>query len=95
MLIEKPIEKNQIVTIKLITGDELIAKTIDDDQNTFTFAKPLSVIMSDKGLAMLPYMLSVAADDQIVVNKTHIICVAKPVPEVEKHYIQITTGISL
>ena len=51
--------------------------------------------MSDKGLAMLPYMISVAADEPLNLRKTHAMCVAKPVSEVEKHYIQITTGITL
>ena len=95
MLIEKPVAKNKIVSIKLITGDELVAKIIDETTTDITIAKPLSVIMSDKGLAMLPYMMSVSADEQIVIKKTHIICIATPVSEVEKHYIQITTGISL
>lgn len=95
MLIDKPIEKNKITTMKLATGEELIAKILEDTEHTMTLAKPLSIIMSDKGLAMIPYMLSVSADDTVVLQKRHCICTAKPVSEVEKHYLQVTTGISL
>ena len=95
MLIEKPIEKNKIVSIKLITGDELVAKIIDETATDITVAKPLSVIMSDKGLAMLPYMLSVSADNDLKISKSHYICISSPVKEVESHYLQITTGITL
>ena len=40
MLIEKPIEQNKIVSIKLITGDELVAKIIDETATEITVAKP-------------------------------------------------------
>ena len=95
MLIEKSYEKNQIVSIKLVSGDEIIAKVVEDNEQEYKLNKPLAVIMSDKGLAMLPYMISVAADEPLNLRKTHAMCVAKPVSEVEKHYIQITTGIAL
>ncbi len=95
MLIEKPIEKNKIVSIKLITGDELVAKVIDETATEIILAKPLSVMMSDKGLAMLPYMLSVSADNDLKISKSHYICISSPVKEVESHYLQITTGITL
>ena len=51
--------------------------------------------MSDKGLAMLPYMLSVSADSDLKISRSHYICVASPVKEVENHYLQVTTGITL
>ena len=52
-------------------------------------------MMSDKGLAMLPFMISVSADEKVILQKQHCVCTSKPVNEVEKHYIQITTGITL
>tara|TARA_B100000424_G_C22768242_1_gene413816 strand:+ start:158 stop:445 length:288 start_codon:yes stop_codon:yes gene_type:complete len=95
LLIENSKTKNTIVSLKLVTGDEVVGKIVDDSETHLTISKPLTVMMSDKGLAMLPFMISVSADEKVILQKQHCVCTSKPVNEVEKHYIQITTGITL
>ena len=51
--------------------------------------------MSEKGLAMLPFMLTVNVEADLVVNKNQIMITAKSIKEVADHYLQSTTGITL
>jgi len=55
MLLSKPIAEGDIVSIKLINGDELIARLSRDDQTGITINRPLALTMQGGGLGkMLP-----------------------------------------
>jgi hypothetical protein len=52
-------------------------------------------MMSEKGLAMIPFMLTVDPEKDLTVSKNQIVITAKSHKEVADHYLQSTTGISL
>jgi len=95
MLIEAPYKQGDIVIIKLGSGEELIAKFVEDSKDNIKIDKPMVAIMSEKGMALMPFLMTCNLENSIELNKSKILCVVKPVKEIHDHYIQTTTGITL
>jgi hypothetical protein len=99
MLLKKSsYDKDEIITIKLPSGEELVAKVIEDNSNAITVSKPLSVIQSMQGGVALQQSLftgNMSDYPEVTINKDHIVMSMPSVPEITKHYIATTTGIEL
>ena len=94
MLIQKPIAEGDVVSIKLINGDELIARLSKDDQNGITINRPLALTMQGGGLGMVPWVLLGDKDD-IVLNRNHVFAMVPSKKDAADQYMQGTTGIAL
>ena len=94
MLLSKPIADGDIVSIKLINGDELIARLSKDDQTGITINRPLALTMQGGGLGMVPWVLLGDKDD-IVLNRNHVFAMVPSKKDAADQYVQGTTGIAL
>jgi hypothetical protein len=94
MLLSKPIAAGDIVSIKLINGDELIARLSKDDHNGITINRPLALTMQGGGLGMVPWVLLGDKDD-IVLNRNHVFAMVPSKKDAADQYVQGTTGIAL
>jgi len=95
MLIEAPYTTGDVISVRLSSGEEIVGKLLADDTNTMKLKQPLAAMMSEKGLAMIPFMLTVDPEKDLTVSKNQIVITAKSNKEVADHYLQSTTGLSL
>lgn len=102
MLIEKSVEVNDIVTFKLVTAEEIVAKITAMDTNTVTISKPLIVNVSidertgRPGLQMLPFfLLGANPDSKVPLQRIHIMAMVSANEDIKKNYIQMTSGIAV
>ena len=93
MLEKQGYKKDQTVTLKLVNGDELVAKIVEDNPTAFTVSKPCTVIPSAKGLGLVQSLFTSDLNKSISIDKTHVMLHAPTVKDVEDHYIETTTGI--
>jgi len=94
MLIEKQgFKENDVVSLRLSSGEELIGKFVSEDDKSIKLEKVLMLAMSQKGIGMAPYMITVNPDSKINLNKNQIIVVAESDKEIASQYILQTTGI--
>jgi len=93
MLIEKPYEVNDVVSIKLSSGEELVGKLVEEGPEVVTIAKPLMLSMTQKGMGLAPYMFTVNPETTIKFNDKNIITIVKTMETMAKQYIQSTTGL--
>ena len=90
------LEKNDIYTLKLITGEEIVAKVKEDDgSDTLIVTSPISTVVSQQGLQMVPTLFSANQDKSVTINKSSIAMVASPRDDVCASYVEATTGISM
>lgn len=92
MLIETPYKVNDIVTLKILGGDEVVGRLIAIDGNV-TINKPHAVMMGQQGFGLAPYVLTAGPDFKIDVKDQHIVCIVKTYDPVAKEYIKQTSGI--
>jgi hypothetical protein len=94
MLFEKPIAEGDVVSIKLINGDEIIARFDKDDQHGITITKPLAVTLGSQGLGMIPWVF-LGSKDSMTLKREHIFVIVPSKKEAADQYVQGTTGIAL
>jgi hypothetical protein len=94
MLISKGITTGETVTIKLISGEEIIARLEEDNTHTIKIHKPLSVSIGPQGLGMMPFMFLGDSTD-LEIKKEHVIAMAVSKKDAADQYIQGTTGIKI
>jgi len=94
MLIEKPMSEGDVVSIKLINGDELIARLEKDNLEGYTINRPLALTMSGGGLGMIPWVF-LGAKETMTLKREHVFIVMPAKKEAADQYMQGTTGIAL
>jgi len=95
MLITKGVTPGEIITFKLSSGEELIAKLIEENMTHYKVSRPLVIAMSPQGPALMPYLFTVHPDKEILLNKNTVTVVAESEKAFSDQYIQGTTGIKL
>lgn len=94
MLIQTPIKLNDIVTIKMVGGDEVVGKLLDERMmEQIELGKPRVVMMSQQGFGLAPYILTADPDGSVYLDRRHVVSVVKTFEPVAKEYIKQTTGI--
>lgn len=88
---------NDVVTLKLVTGEEIIGKLIEDKSDALKLTRPLVFTVNPQnGQAMLiPWLMSVDPKDTtpIDVYKNNVVMVTKTVKQISDNYLQATSGI--
>ena len=95
MLLElNTIKPNDIVAIKVISGDEILAKVIEITDKGVKISKPLSlVIMSQGSVGMIPFMVGIDDESKLFIGNEKIILMGKARPDAASQYIENTTGL--
>lgn len=94
MLISKGFTTGDVVTIKLINGDEIIARFESEDSDMITLNRPLALTMSKDGLGMIPWVF-LGEDSRVTLEKKNTFFIVASKKEASKQYLEGTTGISL
>lgn len=95
MLIDKGTSPGDIVTLKLSSGDEIIAKLIEDTDKYIKVSRPLALAAGRQGVGMMQYLFTVDPDREIKISRNNVIIFEPTDEEVVKQYIQTTTNITL
>ena len=102
MLIEKNTELNDIVVIKLVTQEELIAKVVAMDQDKIVIQKPMSLTvgMDERtgrpGIQMLPFfLLGADADARISIKNIHIVAQVQANKDIKSNYMSATSSLAI
>lgn len=100
-LFDKPLAANDIVSIKLANGDELLAKIVSVSEKTVSVTKPLMMMLGqdargNPGIQLIPFwMLGADKDGKFPINKDHIVCMVKANTDASGSYVQQTTGLTI
>lgn len=93
MLISKKYSANDVVCFKLVTGDEIVARIVEEVSNGFVVSRPCTVIPSQQGLGLMQSMFSADINTDVTIKHEHVIMHATVIKDIENHYIRTTTGI--
>lgn len=93
MLVSRGYQEGDIVSFKLTNGDEIVARIISSDTDSYEVAKPCTVMPSPQGMGLIQSLFTADSDINIRLNKNHVIMHAPSIDQMQKHYIKTTTGI--
>lgn len=93
MLVTNKYNQDDIVTFKIVNGDEIVAKIVEESDDAFTVMKPCTVMPSQQGLGLLQSLFTSDLNKSIRLEKRHVMMHAPTINDVQNHYIKTTTGI--
>ena len=88
-------ELNTVYTLKLNSGEELVAKVTAQNQDTIVITDPLSIAQGPKGMTLIPSMFTVDPDKEIKLNTNAISLYGYAESNVKDQYLAMTVGIQL
>ena len=87
-------EQNEVYTIKLISGEEIIAR-VKQEGGVTELLKPRSIAMTGNGgFGMMPWLVS-APDSNVLISDATIVGAVKTGQTVATQYIKQVTGIQV
>ena len=94
MLIEKPIAEGDVVSLKLLNGDEIIARFDGETSTEIKINRPLALTAGAQGLGMIPWVF-LAEKETFTLQKAHVFVMVPSKKDAADQYLQGTTGIAL
>ena len=94
MLTANKFNNGEIISIKLISGEEIVAKLGEETDIAYEFQRPVSLAVGQQGAALRPYMITANVNNLIiVVDKNKVIAVSEAQKEICAEYTKATTGL--
>lgn len=95
MLLEKPRASGDVVTLKLISGEEVVGRFEEETSAGIKITKPMVISMTPKGPGLMPFLFTVNPDTAVTINHSAVALAANADKGFADQYIQSTTGIQL
>lgn len=93
MLVSKKYDQGDIVSFKLVNGDEVVARIIEERDVSYYVERPCTAMPSPQGIGLIQSLFTTDADVKVEIKKDHVIMSAQSLDAMQKHYIKTTTGI--
>ena len=93
MIQNKKHEEGDIVAIKLVTAEEVIAKVVEDSADSIKVIKPMMLVHTPKGLAMSQFMMMQDVKDAVELQRSNIVAMTKANSVASGQYSQTVTSI--
>lgn len=95
MLIDKGVSAGEVVTLKLTSGEELVARLDEETDTHYKLTKPMVIGMGQSGPGLMPYLFTVSPDKTIPLLKSTVTVAVNSDKVFADQYIQSTTSIKL
>ena len=95
MLVEAPYQNGDVITMKSASGEEIIARLIVEDNGILTVSKPMTAVVHEQGIGMLPYLMTVSPNTNVKLNRSGLSVVAKTAKEIADEYTRQTSSLSI
>lgn len=87
--------ENDVVSFKLIYGDEIVSRFVKEDDSSFTVTRPLAMAQSASGIGLMQAMLTIYPDNEFVIQKSHIVMHGLTEDTIANHHREVTTGLKI
>jgi hypothetical protein len=95
MLIYKGVSIGDVITIKLTSGEELVAKLVEETDVLIKVSRPLVLTMGQQGIGMVPYLFTVDPEKDVKLTRSTIVVLEPTDASSAKQYLTATTGIAI
>ena len=95
MLIDKGVSVGEVITLKLTSGEELVAKLVEETDVYYKLEKIQVIGMGPKGPGLMPYLFTVSPEKEVKLLKTTVTVCEATDKTFADQFIESTTGIKL
>ena len=95
MLIDKGVTVGEVITLKLTSGEEIVAKLAEETDSHYKLSRPMVIGMGEKGPGLMPYLFTVNPEKEVKLSKITVTVAEATDKAFANQFIQSTTGIKL
>lgn len=95
MLLSIPYKTGDTVSLKLVSGEEVVARLEEDGADYIMISRPVSLGMGPQGPALTPFMLTSDSASNVKLKQQHVLAIGSTNSQVKNQYLQATTGIAM
>jgi hypothetical protein len=95
MLIDKGVSVGEVITLKLTSGEEIVAKLIEENDLHYKLSRPMVIGMGQQGPGLMPYLFTVDPDKEIKLQKKTVTVAEASDEKFAKTFLEQTSGIKL
>ena len=95
MLIDKGVTSGEVITLKLTSGEELVARLVEETPTHYKLNSPKVIGMGPQGPGLMPYLFTVAPEKDISLSKQTVTVVVASDKAFADQYLEATTMIKL
>jgi hypothetical protein len=95
MLIDKGVTAGEVITLKLTSGEEIVAKLVEDGAAYYKLSRPMVIGMGPNGPGLMPYLFTVHPEKEVKLLKTTVTLAEATDTNFAKQFIESTSGIKL
>jgi hypothetical protein len=95
MLIDKGVTEGEVITLKLTSGEEIVAKLVEDGAAYYKLSRPMVIAMGAQGPGLMPYLFTVSPDKSIKLLKNTVTVAEATDKAFADQFLTQTTGIQL
>jgi hypothetical protein len=95
MLIDKGVTVGEVITLKLTSGEELVAKLAEETEKYYKLSKPMVIGMGQQGPGLMPYLFTVSPDKEVKLQKSTVTVAEATDETFAKQFLETTSGIKL
>ena len=95
MLIDKGVSVGEVITLKLTSGEEIVAKLVEETATYYKLSRPMVIGMGPSGPGLMPYLFTVHPDKEVKLSKTTVTLAEATDANFAKQFLESTSGIKL
>jgi hypothetical protein len=95
MLIDKGVSVGEVITLKLTSGEEIVANLVEETATHYKLSRPQVIGMGPKGPGLMPYLFTVNPDKEVKLSKGTVTVAEVTDATFAKQFLEQTSGIKL
>lgn len=95
MLIDKGVSAGEVITLKLTSGEEIVAKLDSETPTHYKLSRPMVIGMGQQGPGLMPYLFTVNPEKVVGLLKTTVTVAEATDEAFAKQFLESTSGIKL
>ena len=95
MLISKGVAVGEVITLKLTSGEELVAKLVEETDAYYKLSRPMVIGMGQQGPGLMPYLFTVHPDKDVKLQRSTVTVAEGTDETFAKQFLESTSGIKL
>jgi hypothetical protein len=95
MLIDKGVSVGEVITLKLTSGEEIVAKLVEETATYYKLSRPMVIGMGPNGPGLMPYLFTVHPDKEIKLLRGTVTMAEATDANFAKQFLESTSGIKL
>ncbi len=87
--------KGDVISFKLVNGDEIIAEMQEFNSEYWTIKRPCTVVPSAQGVGLMQSLFTGDINAKMILRAEHVMLHSETMQDIKSHYIKTTTGIDV